>query len=94
MSFPTSAQSAIKLHQRKRLLSLSTGKVQLCGKEVGVIGEDFQIATSAVVVTDARKQHRSSRSGDLLLLRNPVLLRFLARDQGIGDIAEGGGIAC
>jgi hypothetical protein len=87
-TLPAAAQSIVELHQRQRLLLLRGRQGQLRVVEVGVIGQDFEIAGVAGAVAHPRKPERVARGCGLLLLLLTVFACLAVSGQRVGNVAK------
>ena len=77
---PSAAQRLIKIHDRKKLITLGLRERVFCGEEQLLRFQHFEVARPARGVPKQRQLNRFSQSGDLVFQCGPLRRRgFAAR---------------
>ena len=86
---PAAAEGLIELDHGEEFVELSLREIEARGEVVGFVGEDFEVAGGAAVVTDIGEARGVFGGLGEFFLLSAKLLIFLIADEGVGDVAEG-----
>ena len=86
---PAAAEGGVELDEGEGFVLLRGDESELRVEEVGVVGEDFEVAGGSALIADAGEARGVLRGGDELLLLDAGVAGLLGGDERVGDVAEG-----